>query len=245
VPRDWDAESYDRLPIPMTGWGWGVVDRIPLRGDERVLDAGCGTGQVTAYLSERLPRGEVVALDGSPSMIERARERLGEDRVTYLVADLLEPIDTEPVDVVVSTATFHWISDHDRLFRNLAAILRPGGRLVAQCGGEGNIANVTSILVALGHEHPWDKVFAGPAETEQRLRAAGFTSVECWLTDEPTVLPRDELERYLRAICLGGIVDGLEPEAADDLVRAVAQAMPESRIDYVRLNIDAERSLGA
>jgi trans-aconitate 2-methyltransferase len=225
----------------MTGWGRAVVDRIALRGDERVLDAGCGTGQVTAYLLERLPRGEVVALDGSPSMIERARARLGEDRVTYVTADLLDPIPIEPVDVDISTATFHWIPDHEALFRNLAAVLGPGGRLVAQCGGRGNIANVTAVLAAIGHGPGWDKVFADPSETAQRLEAAGFTAVRCWLTDEPTLLPRDDLELYLRAVCLGGIVDGLPPDEADDLVRAVAAAMPEPRIDYVRLSIEAER----
>ena len=74
MPHDWDAASYDRLPIPMTGWGLGVLERLPLRGDERVLDAGCGTGQVTEALLGRLPDGEIVALDASPS-ISSGRER--------------------------------------------------------------------------------------------------------------------------------------------------------------------------
>lgn len=242
MPRDWDAEAYDRLPIPMTGWGTAVVDRMHLRGDERVLDAGCGTGQVTEHLLRRLPRGHVVALDGSPSMIARARARLGEDRVAYLVADLLDPIPTAPVDAIVSTATFHWIPDHERLFANLAAVVVPGGRLTAQCGGRGNIANVTAVLATFGYDLAWQKIFAGPQETEARLRAAGFTDVRCWLADEPTLLPREDLETYLRAVCMGGIVEGLPDDEAADLVRRVAAAMPEPRIDYVRLNIDAARA---
>ena len=135
VPHDWDAASYDRLPIPMTGWGLAVLDRLPLRGDERVLDAGCGTGQVTEALRERLPRGDVVALDASPSMLERARMRLGDDRIAYVTHDLLEPIPIEPVDAILSTATFHWVPDHDRLFANLALVLQADGPLAAQCGG--------------------------------------------------------------------------------------------------------------
>ena len=147
MTRDWNAAAYDRLPIPMTRWGETVLSWLELDGDERVLDAGCGTGRVTAALLDRLPRGEVVALDGSASMIERARERLGEDRVTYVIADLQEALPIEPqVDAVLSTATFHWVLDHDALFRNLAAVMRPGAQLAAQCGGEGNIASVEAAL---------------------------------------------------------------------------------------------------
>ncbi|MGZ4131823.1 MAG: class I SAM-dependent methyltransferase, partial [Actinomycetota bacterium] len=147
MTRDWDAATYDRLRVPMTGWGAEVVGWLELTGDERVLDAGCGTGQVTEFLLDRLPQGEVVALDGSPSMIDKARERFdGDPRVHYLIHDLLEPIPIEPVDAILSTATFHWIPDHDRLFANLAAVLKPGGQLAAQCGGAGNIANVAEAL---------------------------------------------------------------------------------------------------
>jgi trans-aconitate 2-methyltransferase len=242
MPRDWDANAYDELPIPMTGWGRAVVDRVALHGHERVLDAGCGTGQVTEYLRSRLPAGSVVALDGSPSMIEAARERLGEERVTYLVHDLLEPIPIEPVDAVVSTATFHWVPDHDRLFANLAAVMRPGAQLVAQCGGAGNIANVARAASALGIDVERDKVFADPATAEARLARAGFVDVHCWLTDEPTELPPEQLPRYLRTVCMGAAVDGIPHGEADRLVTAVAERMDAPRIDYVRLNIDARRS---
>ena len=244
MPRDWDATEYDRLPIPMTGWGLAVLDRLTLTGDERVLDAGCGTGQVTEALMARLPLGEVIALDGSHSMIEAARTRLGADRVTFLVHDLLEPIPVEPVDAVISTATFHWIRDHDRLFANLAAVLRPGGALEAQCGGSGNIASIEAIARSLGHGEAFDaKRFPGPEETAARLGRAGFTDVRCWLHDEPTLLPAEELERYLATVCLGGVTDTMYPDDADALVRQVARAMPEPRIDYVRLDISARRAL--
>src|SRR5215471_2119301 len=105
MPRDWDAATYDRIADPQTRWGRAVIDRLPLAGDERVLDAGCGTGRVTELLLARLPRGAVVALDGSPSMIEEARKRLGPDpRVEYVVADLARPLPlSEPVDAVFST----------------------------------------------------------------------------------------------------------------------------------------------
>ena len=175
MTRDWNAAAYDRLPIPMTRWGETVLAWLELGGDERVLDAGCGTGQVTAALLERLPRGDVVALDGSASMIERARERLGEDRVTYVVADLQEALPIEPqVDAVLSTATFHWVLDHDALFRNLAAVMRPGAQLAAQCGGEGNIASVEAALRDMGEDFVGRKHFAAPAETRAPPRGRGI-----------------------------------------------------------------------
>jgi trans-aconitate 2-methyltransferase len=242
MPRDWDAAEYDRLPIPMTGWGLAVLDRLTLRGDERVLDAGCGTGQVTQALLARLPHGEIVALDGSRSMIEAARERLGEQRVSYLEHDLLDPIPLEPVDVIVSTATFHWIRDHDRLFANLAQVLRPGGTLEAQCGGRGNIASIEALVRSMGHGEAFDaKRFPEPGGTARRLERAGFVDVRCWLHEEPTLLPADALERYLATVCLGGVTASMTPSDSDALVRRVADAMPEPLIDYVRLDISARR----
>jgi trans-aconitate 2-methyltransferase len=243
MPRDWDAATYDRLPIPMTRWGEAVVGWLDLRGDERVLDAGCGTGQVTATLRDRLPRGHIVALDGSPSMIERAHERLGDDRVEFLVADLTEPIPLdEPVDAVLSTATFHWILDHDALFHRLAAVMRPGSQLAAQCGGAGNTHSIGEALEQMGESFGGRKLFASPEETRVRLEAAGFTDIETWLHDEPTPLPAGDLEPYLETICLGDHIEGKDDDERRAFAHEVASRMPAPLIDYVRLNIRARRA---
>ena len=239
MARDWDAAAYDRLPIPMTGWGLAVLERLPLDGDERVLDAGCGTGQVTAALRDRLPGGEVIALDASTSMLERARDRLGDDRVTYLLHDLLEPIPIEPVDAILSTATFHWVPDHDRLFANLANVLRPGGHLTAQCGGAGNIATVAAAMHDLGHDIAWDKVFPTAEEATGRLERAGFVDIACELVPAPARIPVGDLELYLRTVCMGGVLDATPEEDRATLVSQVAARMDEPVIDYVRLNIAA------
>jgi trans-aconitate 2-methyltransferase len=225
----------------MTRWGEAVVGWLELSGDERVLDAGCGTGKVTAMLRDRLPRGAVIALDGSPSMIARARERLGDESVEFVVADLRGPLPIDPpVDAILSTATFHWIADHDALFRHLAAIVKRGGQLVAQCGGEGNIASIGRALHDLGMEQR--KHCAGPEATRARLEAAGFIDVEVWLHEEPTELPEADLEPYLEAICLGDHVQAMTTEERRSFVHDVAGRMPEPMIDYVRLNIRARRA---
>lgn len=248
TPHDWDGASYDRVAHPMTRWGSNVLDRLPLRGDETVLDAGCGSGRVTEQLAERLPDGHVVALDASPSMVEAARERLARfgDRVSYAVADLGSPLPLAPASVgaILSTATFHWVADHDALFRNLARVVRPGGRLVAQCGGAGNIRTVLAVLpeVGDGWRGPW--TFATPDETRARLEAAGFTDIETWLNDELEPFePGAPFREYLRTVVLGAHLERLPDEAAREaFVDAVAERLPAAQIDYVRLNILATRA---
>src|SRR3954447_3238774 len=246
MTRDWDARTYDRVADPMTRWGAAVLDRLPLEGDERVLDAGCGSGRVTELLAARLPRGRVVALDGSPSMVEAAEERLAPfgDRIEYLVADLGKPLPLEGlVDAIVSTATFHWVPDHDALFTNLAAVLAPGGRLVAQCGGFGNIASIQRVLATVGDGWLGPVHFETPLATVTRLDAAGFIDIECWLTDEPTRFESGEaFEAYLRTVVLGAHLERLPPSDRDGFVHEVASRLPEPLIDYVRLNILARRS---
>ena len=145
---EWNAPAYDRVADPMTRWGAEVLERLPLEGDETVLDAGCGTGRVTELLLANLPRGRVIALDFSAAMLAEAGRRLATsgDRVSFVQADLAQPLPIDgPVDAVLSTATFHWVMDHDALFANLAAVMRPNGWLVAQCGGFGKDRKSTRL----------------------------------------------------------------------------------------------------
>jgi trans-aconitate 2-methyltransferase len=246
-PRDWDAASYERVSAPLEAMGRDVLDRLALRGDERVLDAGCGTGRVTAALVERLPRGEVIAVDGSPAMVEQARERLGA-AADVRVADLLELELERPVDAILSTATFHWIADHDRLFTRLREALMPGGRLVAQCGGEGNVAALEAAARTVGEREPFAPVLAGwpgpwrfasPAETEDRLRRLGWVDVWTW-SFRVRVAPENPHE-YLGTVALGSHLERLEPALRDAFVDAVIAELHEPVADYVRLNILARR----
>ncbi len=242
-PREWNATSYDRQSSPQLAMGRDVLDRLDLRGDERVLDAGCGTGRVTQLLVDRLPRGQVVAVDGSQAMVDQARERLG-GRVQAFAVDLLDLELDEPADAILSTATFHWIADHDRLFARLYAALRPGGKLAAQCGGAGNVANVQAAIDAVAHPAfagwagPWN--FASPADTARRLTDAGFRDVWTWLTPWP-VEPEDPHE-YFETIVLGAHLERLPEDEREDFVGAVLAHLGEPVVaNYVRLNLLARR----
>jgi trans-aconitate 2-methyltransferase len=239
-PRDWDARAYDRVADPMARWGRMVLDRAGLVGNERVLDAGCGSGRVTEQLLERWPGVRVVALDGSPAMVEAARARLAPfgGRVEFVVADLGRPLPVGIVDAVISTATFHWVPDHDALFRNLAAVLRPGGRLIAQFGGEGNIASVLAILATVGDGWLGPAHFESVDATVRRLEAAGFVDVQAWLRPEPTDFePGEPFRDFLRTVVLGAHLDRIPEADREAFVRSVAERMPAPRIDYVRLNV--------
>jgi trans-aconitate 2-methyltransferase len=246
--REWDGQSYDRISGPMEALGRGVLARLELDGDEVVLDAGCGSGRITEAILERLPRGRVIAVDASPSMVQAARARFdGRDRVEVLLADLLDVELEEPVDAILSTATFHWIADHERLFRRLHALLRPAGRLVAQCGGEGNIdilrGRAKTIIAREPYaEHfrdwrpPWN--YADPLETRQRLLDAGFLTAECWLTPAPT--EPEHAREFLATIVLGPHVQQLPEDLREPFMDEVLALVGEPVVvDYVRLNMDA------
>lgn len=246
MPRDWDAATYDRIADPQLRWGAAVLDRLEFDGGGAVMDAGCGSGRVTELIAQRFPNARIVALDGSPSMLEQARGRLAGfgDRVTFVLADLMHPLPLdEPVDAVFSTATFHWIHDHDALFANLAGAMSPGARLVAQCGGAGNLNSVVRMLEELGADTFSGKVFATPEETETRLRRAGFDGIECWLHAEPTPFESlDALETFLRTVVLGDHVHGMSDEDAAAFTHQVASRLRGLELDYVRLNIVATRA---
>jgi len=247
--RAWDGLLYDRISAPMEALGREVLARLELRGDETVLDAGCGSGRITEALIERLPRGRVIALDADRSMVQAARARLQRSggQLDIRLGDLLELELTEPVDAVLSTATFHWIIDHDRLFGRLHAALAPGGRLVAQCGGEGNIDVLRSRANAVVARNPYSEHFrdwrapwnyAAPGETRERLLAAGFASAECWLQPAPK---RPEHPReFLAQIVLGPHVQQLPEHLREPFMDDVLAELGEPVVvDYVRLNIDA------
>ena len=246
-PTEWDAKTYDRVSDPQFEWGLEVLDRLELAGDERVMDAGCGSGRVTARLLERLPDGSVICVDASESMIEQAREALG-DRAEYLVADLAEIEVDEPVDVIFSTATFHWVIDHDKLFSHLHAALRPGGRLHAQCGGQGNVAKHAEAIITVATRPEfidnfqdmtvmWN--FASPEETEEKLRRAGFDQVRCWLEDKP-VQPEHPYD-FTTTVTMGPHLARLPEERRREFAEAVLELEDDPlTLNYVRLNIEAK-----
>lgn len=259
APTEWDAEAYSRLGRPQTDWGRSVLGTIVLRGDERVIDAGCGTGRLAAELAERLPSGVVIGIDRSANMLAVAeadlRARFGR-RVAVVRADLSALPIAGSVDLVFSTAAFHWVLDHDTLFVEIYRALRPGGWLVAQCGGGPNLSRILSRAERVmqtaaycahfeGWTGPW--LFADASTTARRLTDAGFVEVDTEVIEAPTVLgDRREYTDFLAAVVLRAHLDRLpSPELRSGLLEPMADAGarddPPFSLDYRRLNLRGRR----
>ncbi|HKW10118.1 MAG TPA: class I SAM-dependent methyltransferase [Gemmatimonadaceae bacterium] len=252
--KEWNATAYHVVSEPQFAWGLRVLDRLSLDGDEHVLDAGCGSGRLTRELASRVRDGFVVGCDLSENMTRAAAQTLGKSASPVVCGDLTALPFRGAFDAVFSTATFHWIHDHDRLFAELRGAFRARGRLEAQCGGGPNLAAVHARADALASQptfrahfatwrEPWH--FATAEETEARLRRAGFANARCWLEGAPTTFPDAERYRaFIEAVVmrtyLAQIVDPeRRAEFLERLVGAAAGDDPAFTLDYWRLNISA------
>jgi trans-aconitate 2-methyltransferase len=243
----------------MQTWGEAVVAELPLRGDETALDLGCGSGRLTEFLLRRLPRGHVIAVDRSANMLDAAREHLEpifDGRVSFLQQSLDELELHEVAELAFSNAAFHWIGDHPRLFRAIFRALKPGGWLVAQCGGGPNIARVRARAQRLMRSEPYRRFFgdwpgpwefASPEVTAQRLKDAGFVEVETSLFEAPVQLSsRQETYDYFEHVILGSHLERIsDPALRGRFVEAMAEQSaaddPPFRQDYWRMNLRGRR----
>jgi trans-aconitate 2-methyltransferase len=262
APREWNAPTYHRVSSPQYTWGQAVLDRLSLRGDERVLDVGCGTGRLTELLAERLPHGHAIGVDQSANMLATARTAMRASvrgRVAFVHADAAALPIAGAADAIFSTATFHWVLDHPRLFRSLFTALRPGGRLVAQCGGGPNLERHHQRADALMRTpayapffadwtEPWE--FADAETTRMRLAAAGFVDITTGVVAAPVVQPdRAAFVEFVTHVIfrphLARLPDDSARAAFVDALASLAAADPiPFELDYWRLDMDATRPVG-
>ena len=254
----WNAEVYDRIGTPMRRWAQAVIEDLHLRGDETVLDAGCGSGSVTLDLLEPLPRGRIYAVDSSPEMISKITKAIEERGITNVIpiqASLTDFELPEQVDVVFSNAVLHWIPDDDVLFSCLLRATKPGGRFRAQCGGAGNIERLTVATEAVAQRKPYERYlrfaefrkYRTPEEAKYAMDRAGWTDVRASLFDSPVRFDNhDDAALYLRTIILQRHVAALPEEYQEPFLRAVIDETVRRfgepfTADYVRLDLWALR----
>ena len=258
-PPDWDAGAYDRISTPQQDWAGRVLTRLALDGHETIVDLGCGTGRVTEELVTRVPRGRVIAVDLSPAMVAVARDRLaGVPRLALVRADLVALPFDGVADLAFSTATFHWVLDQPRLFREVFRALKPGGRLEAQCGGGPNVLRLRERADGLMRSprfaprfsewrEPW--VFNDPGTAKRLLEAAGFEQVTAGLVEEPTPFgDADAYREFLARVVIAHDLAYLPEEGEraaflDALTAAAERDDPPLTLDYVRLNLSARRPM--
>jgi len=257
MSRDWNAAEYHRVSDPQVSWGRAVLARLALRGDERVIDAGCGTGRLTKELVARVSQGVVVGLDASRQMLEQARAHLAEcsPSVHLIEASLPALPIADWADVVFSTATFHWVPDHPALFVNVFQALRSGGLLHAQCGGAGNLtqarepaAEVMALPAFAPYFKEWPRIweFADAAVTAERLARVGFSNIDTSLEPAPVVFSDERAYRaFVQTVVfrlhLAALPEQMRSTFLDEVVARVAQSPNGYTLDYVRLNLRASR----
>lgn len=256
--REWDASSYHRVSGPQTSWGKKVLSRFKLRGDEVLMDAGCGTGRLTEELLQQLPHGRVVGVDLSVNMLATARDHLQPqfgDQVSFVASDLQHLPFEQSFDGIFSTAAFHWAPDHAQLFRSLFLALKPGGWLRAQCGGGPNLAHLRQRMETLmtsptykqffaNFRNPW--VFNDADAAASLLRRAGFVEVETSVEPAPTVFDHvDAYREFIRTVVLRQHLTkisqpALREQFLEELVRQAARDNPPYSLDYWRLNLNGK-----
>lgn len=252
--REWNAAAYHRVSGPQVSWGKKVFTRVQLKGNETVLDAGCGTGRLTEDLLQALPTGHVVAVDLSQNMLRTAREHLAGfgERVQFVAADLIDLPFHQAFDGIFSTAAFHWVTDHDKLFRSLHRALKPGGWLIAQCGGGPNLARLrerarnlirtSAYAEFLGDfREPWE--FADAETTAARLRRTGFENIETSTEPAPTTFDTPEkFSEFIRNVVFHRQLERIPDEATrkafiGELTNQAMSDDPPLTLDYWRLNL--------
>ena len=256
---EWNAASYHKVSGPQTSWGQKVLNRLDVRGDERAIDAGCGSGRLTGELMDRLPGGRLIAIDRSWNMLLTARANLRPvfgSRVSFAQVSLPDLPFAGWADLVFSTATFHWVKDHTALFAGILQALRRGGKLHAQCGGGPNLGRAHELAEEVMHSEAFARFFAdwpGPWEfayddvTADRLRSAGFADVKTSLEEAPTTLASEgDYREFVTTVIYHPHLerlpdDGLKQAFIDRVTDLASREPVPFTLDYWRLNISAIR----
>ena len=256
---EWNATSYHKVSAPQTFWGQKVLDRLHVAGDERAIDAGCGSGRLTSELMERLPGGRLIAIDRSWNMLMTARANLRPvlgSRVSFAQVSLPDMPFSNWADLVFSTATFHWVKDHPALFTGIVRTLRSGGKLHAQCGGGPNLARAHELAEQVMHSGsfaqyfkdwpgPWE--FANAEVTAERLKAAGFVDIDTNLEEAPTTLATEaDYREFVTTVIYHPHLERLpsaelKREFIDRVTALSSREDPPFTLDYWRLNMSATK----
>ena len=185
----WNAADYAANSVVQQNWARELIAKLNLRGDEKILDVGCGDGKITAEIVRHLPNGFVVGADASVEMISFAKKTFPTKQNPNLKFQICDAREISPkkigekFNVIFSNAALHWVDDHEKILRGAAAVLKPEGRLIISCGGKGNAQDV---FVALRPEMklkrwrnffrkmPTPYFFYAPGDYEKWLPKFGF-----------------------------------------------------------------------
>lgn len=253
--KQWDAIHYDEKMNFVSHYGRGLIDWLQPVSGERILDLGCGTGDLTAKLAES--GAHVVGCDFSPDMIEAARSKY--PQLSFSVADAHTYRASEPFDAIFSNAALHWMKQPEKVAESVWLALVPGGRFVAEFGGKGNCAQVIDALrVALGkrgisadERNPW--YFPSIGEYASLLERQGFRVVLSSHFDRLTLMPDGEggLRHWLDSFC-SPFFNGFSQSEIDEICSETGELLRSSLyrdghwyVDYKRIRVIAHKEVRA
>jgi trans-aconitate methyltransferase len=247
MQQSWDASLYANHGRFVAALAESLVEALQPRPGERILDLGCGDGFLTRRIAAS--GATVVGVDNSPQMIAAAKEQGVDAR---LVSGESLPYSGE-FDAVFSNAALHWMNDHDAVLEGIYRALKPGGRLVAECGGQGNIAAIRVALLAVltARGIPAERIennkFFNPAEYRALLQKQGFLVEDITLTPRPTPLESGMgawLATFRRSV-LELLPEGERPGAVEQIVSLLRPVLSDQQghwtADYVRLRFQVRR----
>jgi trans-aconitate methyltransferase len=257
----WNAAEYAAHSAVQQSWARELIGRLQLRGDERILDVGCGDGKVTAELASAAPQGRVLGVDASPEMIAFAQKTFPPSTAANLKFQICDARNLgnlgREFSLVFSNAALHWVDDHEAVLRGAASVLRPGGRLVVSCGGKGNAHDVFLALRPEMRLRRWREFFRkmpapyffhSPEDYKKWLPKFGFKTNALGLAPKDAAYPGGEgFARWLRTTWLP-YVQRVPEELREEFIaqvtrRYLAGHPPDAQglvhVKMVRLEIDA------
>jgi len=259
----WDAAAYAANSAVQQSWAREIIARLQLRGDEHVLDVGCGDGKVTAEIARAVPRGQVLGVDASREMIAFAAGAFPPAKIANLKFQVCDARKIGTLsgrfNLVFSNAALHWVDDHEAVLRGAASVLKPGGRLVVSCGGKGNAHDVFLALRPelrlrrwreFFHPLPAPYFFFSPEDYKRWLPQTGFKTRHLKLVPKDAAYAGAEgLATWLRTTWLP-YVHRVPENLREEFIGAVtkrylaqhpADAANKVHVRMVRLEIEAER----
>ena len=260
----WNAEEYRTSSSNQKKWALELLSKLDLKGNERVLDIGCGDGEITAAIAQRVPRGFAVGIDSSKEMIDLATGRFPSEHypnIAFLLKDATALDFREEFDAVFSNACLHWVIDLQPVLAGIRSCLKPSGRVLLQMGGKGNATTVLEAIDAVLKMSRWAKyfngfafpyAFYGPDEYRSWLAALGLEIRRAELLPKEMVHERsDGFAAWLRTTWLPyteRVPEFLREEFIYEIVAAHARIRPPDadgriHLTMVRLEVEAEKGM--
>jgi len=200
MTHEFDGERYEKASAHQKEWGLKLIDELGLKGDEHVLDLGCGDGALTLQIANIVDRGEVIGIDASQGMIDAALPKV-RDNLRFLLLDIDELSFVEQFDIIFSNAALHWVKDHECLLGNVRRALRAGGRLRLDFAGDGNCSHFFKVIreaMALDDfaehfaEFEWPWYMPSVDEYRSLVESSGLHNVKVWGSNADRYFPSEE-----------------------------------------------------